>query len=285
MKQFKYIFREVHALAQSGETVPLSLLWPLICYPPKWPVRLQQQQLLDLAKPFSLQVFDPNFAKRELTFNGYQWGSGPVKVLLVHGWGSKAADYADVITELIKIDNLQVIAIDAPGNGSSEGDLSNLLLFVKAAEATVAEFGTPQVLIGHSLGAMANAMLLSQSGISPDLLISLAPLIKLKENFAASMAAASVTPANMELFFEDFKRIFEVDADSFNWEALYHVNPGQKHFIAYDNEDKIAPYAYLSEILKQHPPINALHFEGVGHERILKDAVVIDEIVGLVKGF
>ncbi len=52
------------------------------------------------------------------------------KLLITTGWGSKAADFSELIQALRAIDDLEIIAFDAPGNGSSEGELSNLLLFI-----------------------------------------------------------------------------------------------------------------------------------------------------------
>jgi hypothetical protein len=73
------------------------MLWQLICYSPKMSPRLQQQQLLDEAQKFTLPVDDPHFAKSVLNFNGFIWGDGSKKVLISHGWGSKAIDFDEVI--------------------------------------------------------------------------------------------------------------------------------------------------------------------------------------------
>src|ERR1700754_87345 len=156
MKKLKELFNRVKESENTGNQDITDLLWQLICYSPKFPLRLQQQQLLDEAAPFSLEVDDPHFSHSVLKFNGFIWGEGKCKVMITHGWGSKAADFADLITALRTIDDTQIIAFDAPGNGSSESELSNLLLFTKAAEAVMNTYGVPDVLIGHSLGAMAN---------------------------------------------------------------------------------------------------------------------------------
>ena len=110
------------------------------------PVRLQQEQLLNEAEKFSLRVSDDYFAKKDLLFNGFKWGNGSRKVLITHGWGSKAADFSEIITGLKRVNDLEIIAFDAPGNGSSEGELSNLLLFSEAVKAIILNYGKPD---GH----------------------------------------------------------------------------------------------------------------------------------------
>lgn len=283
MKKLKELFIRVKAIDHNDNEDITDLLWQLICYSPKMPVRLQSQQLLDEATPFTLQADDPHFSRSMLKFNGFLWGSGSHKVLITHGWGSKAADFTELITALKTIDDLQIIAFDAPGNGSSEGELSNLSLFAKAAEEIVKTYGTPDILIGHSLGAMANTIAINSLGIKPSLLISIAPLVRLRENFIATMTAADVPVADQDKFFEAFKLLVEVPASHFNLRGLYPDDSAAKHLLVYDREDKTAPYNYLQEFLSNHPQILTKEYEGVGHERIIKDAGLIEDIVKAVK--
>lgn len=276
------VFNQVKSLEGTEAVDMNNLLWQLICYSPKMPVRLQQQQLLDEAKSFTLEVDDPHFAKSALKFNGFIWGEGSRKIMITHGWGSKAADFAEMITALKKIDGVQVIAFDTPGNGSSEGELSNLLLFAKAAEAVIKTYGAPDVIIGHSLGGMANAMAIKETGIKPALLISIAPLTNLKENFIASLNAADVVQSAQDKFFVDFEEMFDMDASDFTLNNLYPAGSISRHWLAYDPEDKIAPFTFLEGFLTAHPEVETKVYVGRGHERIIKDEAVIADIVSLI---
>src|ERR1700743_1043452 len=145
MKKLRQIFTEVKEDTIRTPEELNQLLWQLICYSPKMPVRFQQQQLLDEAEKFSLKAKDNYFAYKELVFNGFKWGNGKHRVLITHGWGSKAADFTELITALREIRNLEIIAFDAPGNGSSEGNFSNLLLYIEAVEAIILKYGEPDV--------------------------------------------------------------------------------------------------------------------------------------------
>jgi hypothetical protein len=283
MKKLKELFTQVKALNYTDGEDITDLLWQLICYSPKMPVRLQSQQLLDEATPFSLEVDDPHFSHSILKFNGFIWGNGKRKVLITHGWGSKAADFSDLITALRTIENLQIIVFDAPGNGSSEGELSNLLLFAKAAEAVINAYGAPDVMIGHSLGVMANTMAIKETAVKPSLLISITPMVRLKENFTASMTSAHVPQAAQDKFFENFEEVFDVPASHFNLSDMYNDDIAVKHWLAYDQEDKVAPFEYLQEFLNTHSSVLSKEYAATGHERIIKDAGLIEDIVELVK--
>jgi pimeloyl-ACP methyl ester carboxylesterase len=288
MKKLKQIIQQVKTLsAENPDELP-DLLWQLICYSPKMATRLQQEQLLNEAERFSLQVDDDYFAKRKLTFNGFKWGSGKHKVLLTHGWGSKAADLADIITALNNIPDIQVIAFDAPGNGSSEGELSNLLLFAEAAKAIALAYGKPDVLIGHSLGAMANIKAVGELGYSPALLVSITPLVRLKENFEASMNLAEVPKPAQAAFLQSFEDLYERPAAYYNLNDRYAFGAGTEvlevnHWLAFDHADAVSPYAYLEEFLSTRPFIRATAYDGAGHERILKSAEMIGDLVEEVR--
>jgi pimeloyl-ACP methyl ester carboxylesterase len=253
-------------------------------------VRLQQEQLLNEAQKFSLKVNDDYFAKKELLFNGFKWGNGSSKVLITHGWGSKAADFTEIITALKEINDLEIIAFDAPGNGSSEGELSNLLLFTEAIKAIILKYGKPDIVIGHSLGAMANVMALSELMVIPSLLISIAPLIRLKENFEASMTFVEVPPEAQQSFLKSFESKFGKPASYYNLNDMYSLvhktaaeEAGFDHWLAYDWNDRIATYNYLEEFLNNNPSIKSQNYEVVGHERIIRSELVINDLVDMVK--
>jgi hypothetical protein len=279
MKKLKQIIIQTKALAAESSTGFNDLLWQLICYSPKMPLRLQQEQLLHDAEKFSLTVMDDHFAKKELTFNGFKWGNGRHTILITHGWGSKAADFIDIINPLKELHDVQVIAFDAPGNGSSEGDLSNLLLFKQAVEVIINTYGKPDVLIGHSLGVMANIAAMNNWGFIPSLLVSLTPLVRLKENFEASMTLAEVRSPAQAAFLESFEELYKKPALYYNLNELYLFDAHLNHWLAYDHSDIISPYPYLEEFLTPRPFIRTKNYGGTGHERMIKSAEMIEDLV------
>lgn len=282
MKKLKQIIVQVKA--KNEDSIPdLDLLWQLICYSPKMPVRLQQQTLLDESEKFSLQAYDDFFTKGNLTFNGFKWGSGSRMVLITHGWGSKAADFTELIIALRELPDTTVIAFDVPGNGSSEGELSNGELFAKAALAVIAAYGTPTVMIGHSLGGMANIIALTRMIKLPRLVISITPLIRLGENFEESMRATDVPVNAQNAFFDSFEKVVGVPASAYDLEKLYNFGSGLNHILLFDQADMVSPHGYISDFLTAHSQIRSKNYLGAGHERIIKSPEVITDIVKEVK--
>lgn len=276
MKTYKQRLLQVKQ-AQAPEQL-LQALWNYLSFPIRLPNRPHQQELLNQASTFSMPAPDPYFAKRDLNFNGLIWGQGKKKIYLTHGWSSKAADFAELITALLRLDDVQIIAFDALGNGSSEGELSNLMLYVKPLEAIIGKYGMPDVLVGHSLGAMANVVALKAFETQPNLLISITPVIELAQNFTAMMNHAAVDPAAQQSWFLDFEAYYKLPVSYFDMKTLYTAQPADKHLIFYDTQDELLPYAQLQEFLQQHPELETQVFDDAGHYRILRDEAFLTSI-------
>ncbi len=248
------------------------------------PPRLQQQQLLERAELTVLKANDDYFAKTALSFNSFRWGNGKIKILLTHGWGSKAIDFGEIISVLIQRDDFEIIGFDAPGNGSSEGELSNLLLYIQAVKAVVLHYGTPDIAIGHSLGAMANLIALEEMEIKPTILVSLAPLIRLKENFEFSMSAIGISQAEQTKFLDSFQEKFGFPATKFTFDDCYHFGSDLNHWLAYDENDRISPYAYLENFLEAQPAIKTKNYRDAGHDKVIKSPFVIADLLEQIAG-
>ena len=274
MKTYKQ--RLVDVRKAEDPAARLEALWNYISFPIRLPNRPHQEELMAQASRFSMPVEDPYFAKKELRFQGYIWGSGSRKIYLTHGWSSKAADFTEIITALQLLEDVQIIAFDALGNGSSEGELSNLMLYVNPLEAIIEKYGMPAVLIGHSLGAMANVVALKSFELQPKLLLSITPVIELADNFTGMMNHAGVTPEDQSRWFQDFLDYYKLPVSYFDMKSLYSALPATKHLVFYDESDEMLPYTQLEVFLQQHPEIETQAFNGAGHYRILREPGFIE---------
>ena len=283
MKKLKQIVEDIKLLDGSDPEQLQQLLWKLICYSPKMPGRLHQQQLTDSAEKDQLKVYDEYFSHSELTFNTFRWGNGPVKVLLTHGWGSKAIDFSELIHALLQNPDIEVRAFDAPGNGSSEGELSNLILFADAVKQMQRTFGMPDVMIGHSLGGMANAMVIDQTAQYPKVLISIAPLVNLTENFRTTMSMTGITEAAQLHFFKSFEELYGIHTDRFLLNDMYGFAGEVKHLLVYELNDFISPADYIHAFLREHPEISVSQYADTSHAKIIADPRVIAEIGQFIK--
>ncbi len=282
MKHLKQIIEDIKVQGDNPELLQ-AMLWKLICYSPKMPIRLHQQNLLNAAQTSTLKVYDEYFSKSDLNFNCFRWGNGSTKVLLTHGWGSKAIDFSELIDVLLLNKDIEVWAFDAPGNGSSEGELSNLILFAEAIKEFKRNYGVPDVMIGHSLGGMANTLVIKETLQFPKLLISIAPLVNLTENFKSSMTAVGISESSQNQFFSEFEERYQMSTNHFLLNDMYTFPDKVKHLLIYETNDYISPANFIETFIQQFPAITVSKYEDTTHAKIIIDHRVINEIDAIIK--
>jgi len=282
MKHLKHVIQSIKQQDETSNELQ-QLIWELICYSPKMPLRLHQQQLINLSEQIQLKAYDRYFSEKELSFPCFIWGEGARTILLIHGWGSKALDFYDLIKGLLTLPDVKVIAFDAPGNGGAEGNLSNLFLFAEAIKEIEKVYGIPDVMIGHSLGGMAAVRVLQETHEFPTHLITIAPLINLKENFKGSMTSVEVSPDNQQLFLDDFETLYQQSIDTFHVQEMYDFDDNITHTLIYEQNDTVTPVADIEEFLAQHPEVIPMKTEHTSHAKIISDTEVISKIVQQLK--
>ncbi len=84
----------------------------------------------------------------------YRWGAdGPV-ALLAHGWESQAGRWRK-LAPLLAQAGFQVLAVDAPAHGRSQGRHFTMLKYADVLAAVARQFGPVELMIGHSVGGAA----------------------------------------------------------------------------------------------------------------------------------
>jgi len=90
-----------------------------------------------------------------ISIKTYQWPGKNDTILLAHGWESNSYRWRNLI-EILKAEDYNVIALDAPAHGNSGGKLFNALIYSECIHAVAKKFNT-STIIGHSVGGMATA--------------------------------------------------------------------------------------------------------------------------------
>ena len=103
----------------------------------------------------------------------HSWGESGPRVLLVHGWESRAFTFATMVPALLER-GFRVVAIDGPAHGESSGSSTNLVEFAQVIQTVIDHYelaGGISHIIAHSFGAAA--VTYQFSGRSSDKLVSL----------------------------------------------------------------------------------------------------------------
>ena len=276
MKQRLTLFGIRTAFRTVGRVAPAqAAMWAeeVFCRPPRARVRPSEQEFLTTGKPFELPISTGTLA-------AWEWGAGPT-VLLVHGWGSRAARFR-VLAPLLVDAGFRVVAYDGPAHGRSPGKRTSLPEYSAALVEVASLLGALHAAVGHSLGGAAiavalhrglrleRAALIAPFGAPPEFIDRFAKLIALPR------PAQERLVANLEkrlgLRFQDL-HIADL-ARTLHTPAL----------VIHDRNDEDIPLKEGRAIATAWPGSEFVETEGLGHHAIMRDAGVARRIVRFVAG-
>lgn len=213
---------------------------------------------------------------------GWRWGRAqdPV-VVLVHGWGGRAAQMRSYVAPLTAR-GYSVVAFDAPGHGMTGGRESSLVHMAAALDAVLREIGPVAAVIGHSLGGavagyvmsrgaqVGKAVLLAPPASLTDYSHRFARLLRLPEGVRALMQA------QIERRFGIRWSDFEVDRTA--------PKLTQPALIIHDIDDRDNPFRDGERYARHWPGARLVATHGLGHRGALYDSAVINEVTGFIGG-
>lgn len=207
-----------------------------------------------------LPAFLQRATLQKLDFNGqsmqcYIWDitSKPIQtILLVHGWQSNSNRWEDLINYLPN--NYRIIAIDAMGQGKSQGKQLSVYHYSQLIQQALEVFN-PNVVISHSLGSFALLAALSK-GHNPGLnkVVVMGSLDKFKDivdNYYKMMGYSKALQRQITLYLQS---IIQMDMESYCG-ALFVENLLVKTLVIHDYQDQVIPLEQskeLHEVLKQN---------------------------------
>jgi len=147
----------------------------LFCRPRRRPVKPHHLEFLNTSDKFTM-TYDGKKVQ------GYRWGKGERKVLLLHGWESHSYWWKSVVSSLSK-EQFTIYSIDAPGHGLSEGDYINVPHYSGLIEQIILEKGSFYAILGHSLGAFSAVYTLYRVPLPVSKLVVMASPGEAKEFF------------------------------------------------------------------------------------------------------
>ncbi|HET7423716.1 MAG TPA: alpha/beta fold hydrolase [Gemmatimonadales bacterium] len=208
------------------------------------------------------------------------WGKGPT-VLLVHGWGSRAARFGTMASALVAR-GFRAVAYDGPGHGLSAGRFASLPEFARALGAVGAATGPLHGLVGHSLGGAAIAMALG-NGLEASRVVLLAPPADVRifsDIFAETLAVPRRVQERMHRNLETRLRMTWADLDI---PALVRrLSPAA--LVIHDRDDADVPIAHGERIAEAWRGARLVRTAGLGHRALLRDPAVVRRTVDFLAG-
>ncbi|MDT3737569.1 MAG: alpha/beta fold hydrolase [Denitratisoma sp.] len=216
---------------------------------------------------------------------GWRWGrKEDPAVVLVHGWGGRAAQLRSFVAPLLER-GYSVVAFDAPGHGMTGGHESSLVHMAAALDAMLRHLGPVEAIIGHSLGGAVTGYVMAQ-GAQVRKAVLLAPPASLTEyshRFAKLLRLPEGVRALMQAQIE---RRFGIRWSDFEVEATA-PKLSQPALVVHDVDDRDNPFRDGERYARHWPGARLVATQGLGHRGALYDAAVIHEVacfLGNAKG-
>lgn len=212
---------------------------------------------------------------KDLTIQTYEWSGNKETILLIHGWESNANRWQGFI-QFLKKKNYHIIALDAPGQGLSDGKEFNAVLYSEFIHVVSNHF-KPNFLVGHSLGGMTMFYYLSRfqpAHIKKAIALG-APnrFLRITENYKKLI---SLSEKSYQEFLNVFPERFSIIPQQFN-SCTFIENIEIPLAIIHDYQDKVVPFSDAEEIIEKHPHISLLTTENLGHslynQRVYKQII------------
>ena len=210
----------------------------------------------------------------------YSWGTGSEVVLLVHGWRGRASQFADVVRAL-ESPHRTVVAFDAPGNGASPGDRTDLLDYVALIRLVTDRFGGPTTVIAHSFGSLA-AFVAAREGVRVGGIVSIAGVGSF-DYVVSTFTAALALPrrATRALRQRIAAGLFVGQGDIWRRfvSELDPTDTATPLLVIHDSDDRAVDVSQATAIAEAHTgPVSTLITHGLGHTRVLSDPAILDAI-------
>ena len=210
----------------------------------------------------------------------YHWsGKGP-KIVLVHGWSSRATNFYEIIEKLILLD-YNVYAFDAVAHGESKGIITNIPELIKTLEELIQEWGPVEAILGHSGGGFASAYVVAQN---PQIkkLILISPFNKVTDIFKKYFEIIQLGEKARMLMIGYFTKLTGKKVQELSGELSAQAIRA-KTLVIHDRNDKEVQVEDSIDIAKNLKNGQLILTEGLGHRRILRDEMVINELVNFLK--
>lgn len=205
----------------------------------------------------------------------WTWGAGP-RVLLAHGWEGRARDMVPIASALVQRGR-SVTVFDMPAHGRSDGRTTTLPEMARAVSAVARATGTPDAVVGHSLGAAA-AVLALRDGLDASAAALLAPVAEpwlFVRRLADLLAFSEARYEGLVAQIQERAGIAIHAIDG----ATAARSLTARALILHDPSDRQVPFAHGEALANAWRGATLHELQGLGHRRLLYDAQSIARVV------
>jgi len=197
------------------------------------------------------------------------------RILIAHGWESRATQMYGLVPNLLE-QGYEVIALDMPGHGHSNGQHSNAWLFTQTLLLAQDQLGIFDAIIAHSMGAGATSYALQRGLKAGKLILISAPssVERVLKHFSSLMGLWGKATQQFIRSVEHRVGVPVTDLDALI-ETHQHAIPT---LLFHDQKDQEVPYEESKRLLLAFKNGTLISTMGLGHRKILKSSNLTQNI-------
>jgi len=275
LKKIRRVGKMLNALALVSPALAGKVAFQFFCTPRRLPVREKDAALLASAEQGFLV-----YQKQKIST--YSWRSeqpDAKSVLLLHGWESNSARWRKYIRGL-RAAGFTVHDIDAPASGNSHGKRLNVILYSNVVMEFIAKNGSPNVIIGHSLGGAAAVMSTTLlAAAQPEKMVLLGVFAESTRVIQDFGQVLGVNPGVITAIYKEIEKRSGAPIEAYSVAQKTLQLLGVKGLVVHDTNDDVAPVAEGRMVAKTWGA-SFFQTEGFGHR--LQDKSVVTAVVDFV---
>lgn len=196
------------------------------------------------------------------------------RVLLVHGWESRAGRIANWV-EPLRARGYEVLAFDGPAHGESDGGLVTPVDFAAVIADLHSRFGPFSAFVAHSFGVIASsAAMATDPSITPQKLIFVAGPDRVADEIRRFAKVLGIPEGVLPHFHRAMEETSHRAVRDWAISSLLAATD-VPILLLHDRDDLEIPHAEAEAVAAALPTARLISTEGFGHHRILREASVV----------
>jgi pimeloyl-ACP methyl ester carboxylesterase len=206
------------------------------------------------------------------------WGEGK-PILLMHGWEGRASQMA-VFLPYLSSSEYQLIALNAPAHGLSEGMRSNPHKFIKAIFTAQQHFGDFHAIVGHSMGG-GSAVYAALENLNVNKVISIAGPNNFENLVRAFALFVGLRGKALNLFMQQTEEEVDLPFSTLNL-ASRVTNLNKPLLVIHDEDDVEVPFVGASRYKDTIAQGEFYATKGLGHRKIMQSPEVLQKVADFI---
>ena len=213
----------------------------------------------------------------------YSWGFHGPKILLVHGWESKASTFRNMIPALLDA-GFSVISFDAPAHGLSGGKTLTMPRYAEAIKQVCDyhnDHGGIEYILGHSFGGLTSAYTLSKYELSVKKLVLVSMPTNVYRIIGEFCGFLGFNQKVVSKMVSKVETITQSDIQSFGIDRIKDQVKAHSILAIHDTQDHQVSYSHMEEMIASWHKPKYITTSSLGHNKTIKDP----EIIGRISNF